>query len=184
MRLSTAAQCWGTQTAVATVTSDERPLRGPMTLFLVRHATAGVRDNHNPNDDQRPLDEFGFRQADAIATLLRSEAIEGVYSSPALRCQQTVSPLAAALDLSVIASAELFEGTSSSRAIEFVRSFAGRSVVLCSHGDIIPDVLRNLEIGGSRLEGRGCAKGSIWSLDNSSERIEAGIYLGPIDVGV
>lgn len=155
-----------------------------MTLFLVRHATAGVRDNHNPNDDQRPLDDLGIRQADAIADVLGTEAIEGVFSSPALRCQQTVAPLATSLQMTVTDSPELFEGTSSSRAIEFVRSFTGRTVVLCSHGDIIPDVLRNLEIGGCRLEGRGCAKGSIWRLDNSTERIEAGTYLGPVDVDV
>jgi len=90
---------------------------------------------------------------------------------------QTVEPLAELLGLSVQVAPELFEGSSSSRSIEFVRSFTGQSVVLCSHGDVIPDVLRSLEVGGSRLDGRGCAKGSIWRLDNSSDRIESGTYL-------
>jgi len=148
-----------------------------VTLFLIRHAVAGVRDNRNPSDDRRPLDAIGIDQAHAIADSWAGGAIEAVFSSPALRCVQTVEPLAASLGLTVNVAPELFEGASTSRSIEYVRSFTGRSVVLCSHGDVIPDVLRNLEIGGSRLEGRGCAKGSIWQLDNSTERIESGSYL-------
>jgi len=103
-------------------------------------------------------------------------AVEAVFSSPALRCVQTVEPLAASLGLEVAIEPGLFEGATRARSLEVVRSFTGRNVVLCSHGDVIPDVLRHLEIGGSRLSGRGCAKGSIWKLDNSTERIESGEY--------
>jgi 8-oxo-dGTP diphosphatase len=148
-----------------------------MTLFLIRHAVAGVRNNQDPADDQRPLDAVGIDQAQAIASGWSGEAIETIYSSPALRCVQTVEPLAASLGLTVQIAPELFEGASRSRSIEFVRAFTGRDIVMCSHGDVIPDVLRNLEVGGSRLDGRGCAKGSIWRLDNSTDRIESGTYL-------
>lgn len=165
-------QCWGTQWTVATVTL--------VMLFLIRHASAGTRNNQNPHDDQRPLDALGHDQAAQIAALFDGEPITEVITSPALRCQQTVAPLAARLGLELTVAPELFEGASSSRSIEFVRSFTGRSVVLCSHGDVIPDVLRSLEIGGSHLDGRGCAKGSIWKLDNSTERVESGSYLGPV----
>lgn len=153
-------------------------------MYLVRHAVAGVRDNSNPHDDQRPLDDVGLAQAAALVDLLGNETINEVHSSPALRCQQTVAPLAERLGLEVTVAPALFEGSSSSRSIEFVRSLTGRSVVLCSHGDVIPDLLRNLEIGGSRLEGRGCAKGSVWCMDNSTERIESGRYLGPVELNV
>lgn len=104
------------------------------------------------------------------------DQVEAIYASPALRCVQTVEPLAAKLGLQVQIAPELFEGGSASRTIEFVRSFTARHVVLCSHGDVIPDVLRTLEVGGTRLNGRGCEKGSIWTLDNSTERIESGSY--------
>lgn len=144
-------------------------------LFLIRHAVAGVRNNHNPADDQRPLDDVGRRQAQTIAHEW-TEPVEAIYSSPALRCIQTVEPLAESLGLQVVVAPELFEGGSQARSMEFVRSFTGRSVVLCSHGDVIPDVLRSLEIGGTRLDGRRCAKGSIWRLDNSTDRIESGTY--------
>jgi len=147
-------------------------------LFLIRHAVAGTRDVRDPRDDQRALDADGRRRANDIGVELAHRGIEAIYSSPALRCQQTVVPLAQALNLEVQPVAELFEGSSSSRSIAFVRSFTERCVVLCSHGDVIPDVLRNLEVGGTRIMGTGCAKGSIWELDNSTDRIESANYLG------
>lgn len=147
-----------------------------VTLYLIRHATAGVRDSHNPRDDQRQLDEYGHNQAQAIADRLGGEPILGIFSSPAIRCVQTVEPLAARLGLRVSIAPELFEGASSSRSIEYLRSFVGQSVVLCSHGDVIPDMLRILEVGGTRLTGRGCAKGSIWALENSTEQVARADY--------
>jgi len=145
-------------------------------LFLIRHAVAGVRSSLDPFDDRRELDDGGRHQAQTIAAEWSCDDVEAIFSSPAVRCVQTVEPLAERLGLQVQIATELFEGASSSRSIAYVRSFTGRSVVLCSHGDVIPDVLRNLEVGGSRLEGRGCGKGSIWSLDNSTDRIESGTY--------
>jgi phosphohistidine phosphatase SixA len=140
-------------------------------LFLIRHAVAGVRNNLDLSDDQRPLDQVGRSQAQTIAEAWTELGIEAIHSSPALRCVQTVEPLAERFQMAVQIAPELFEGASTSRSIEYIRSFTGRSVVLCSHGDVIPDVLRNLEVGGSQLQGRGCAKGSIWQLDNSTDRI-------------
>lgn len=151
-------------------------------MFLIRHGRAGVRNDHSRGDDQRPLDALGRDQAEAIARNWQSGEIEGIFSSPALRCVQTVEPLARRFGLTVEIAPQLFEGASTSRSIEFVRSFTGRSVVLCSHGDVIPDILRMLETGGSRITGRGCAKGSIWMLDNSTERIESATYLGPVSL--
>ena len=155
---------------------SRRGYRFSVPLFLIRHAVAGVRNNSDPSDDRRPLDHVGVRQAQIIADQWTCHDIEAIYSSPAMRCVQTVEPLAARLGLSVQIAPELFEGASPSRSIAYVRSFIGRSVVLCSHGDVIPDVLRNLEVGGSQLQGRGCGKGSIWQLDNSTDRIESGMY--------
>jgi phosphohistidine phosphatase SixA len=167
-RLSTFRSALAASLRVATV--------WPVPLFLIRHAVAGFRASHDPSDDLRPLDAEGHSQAQTIADSWTEHGIEAIYSSPALRCVQTVEPLAQRLGLVIQVAPQLFEGASTSGVIAYVRSFTGRSVVLCSHGDVIPDVLRNLVVGGSRLEGRGCAKGSIWRLDNTTERIESGNY--------
>lgn len=123
---------------------------------------------------------MGEDQAYAIGEELSAHTISAIYSSPARRCIDTVAPLADKLGLDVTITPELFEGATTAQSMAFIRSLTGQTVVLCSHGDVIPDVLRNLEVGGTLLEGRGCAKGSIWQLDNSSERIESGTYLGLI----
>lgn len=139
-----------------------------------------MRNNRDANDAERPLDVLGEDQATAIGVELAQHPISAVFSSPARRCIDTVAPLADQLGLTVTVSAPLFEGATTAESMAFIRSFTGQHVVACSHGDVIPDVLRNLEVGGTLLEGRGCAKGSIWQLDNSSERIESGTYLGLI----
>lgn len=162
------------------VGSDEWLPYGALTLFLVRHASAGVRNNRDANDAERCLDLVGQDQASAIGSELARHSISAIFSSPARRCIDTVGPLADQLGIEVTVAPQLFEGATTADSMAFIRSFTGEHVVACSHGDVIPDVLRNLEVGGTLLDGRGCAKGSIWELDNSSERIESGTYLGPV----
>ena len=49
--------------------------------------------------------------------------------------------------------------------------------VLCSHGDLIPEVLDPLlREGMVIIGGRGCEKGSIWSLDARGRDIVSGTY--------
>lgn len=155
-----------------------------VTLYVIRHARAGVRDRASLSDDLRPLDSVGQGQAQTLASVLLQADIAEVWSSPATRCLETVDPLVRALGLSTQVATELAEGSSSSSVLEFVRSLTGRNVVICSHGDIIPDMLRSLTVGGTRLTGSGCEKGSVWRLDNSTERIESGEYLGPLAASV
>ena len=50
-------------------------------------------------------------------------------------------------------------------------------LVLCSHGDLIPEVLDPLlREGMVIIGGRGCEKGSIWSLDARGRDIVSGTY--------
>lgn len=151
-----------------------------VTLFLIRHASSGNRNNFDPLDYQRPLDTLGKEQAEAVSTKLRERNIDSIYSSKATRCVETVEPLAQHFGITIEIEDALFEGSSSSAAITLVRTLAEREVdgdvVLCSHGDVIPDILRVLATGGTRLHGSGCAKGSIWALDTAGERIDTGHY--------
>jgi 8-oxo-dGTP diphosphatase len=116
-----------------------------VTSVLVRHASAGDRDQWTVEDRLRPLDARGRRQAAALVELLRPLGVRRVVSSPYVRCVETVEPLAAALDLQVEADDRLAEGAGHA-ALELVRE-AG--VVCCTHGDIVEAVL-----------GRGLKKGA------------------------
>jgi 8-oxo-dGTP diphosphatase len=79
-----------------------------LTVELVPHCTSVTRDGWTGSHDVRPLAELGMRQAAALVAAIGT-GIDGIYSSPAVRCRQTVGPLAAAAGLPVRDLAELYE---------------------------------------------------------------------------
>lgn len=150
-----------------------------VTTYLVRHGKAGKRDPDDPHDWHRPLSEKGQRQADRLADLLADLPVERVLSSSALRCTQTVAPLAARRGLVVEVHPALAEGVDTDLTLELLHQLAaeGKDAVLCSHGDVIPDVIRRLGARGLDVSGpRGFEKGSVWTLDHDGERYTRGSY--------
>ena len=148
-----------------------------MTLYLVRHADAGQRDPYSPNDHQRALSEEGWRQAQRIADRLGGRGVTRVLSSPYPRCIQTVEPLAHRLGVEVESYGILAEGADPHRTLALMMALTGTEAVLCSHGDVIPDVLRLLEMSGMIINGRrGNAKGSVWTITSDGGRLVAAHY--------
>lgn len=151
-----------------------------MTLYLVRHGSAGHRNDADPADDDRELDSTGEVQADKLAEWLVHEPITQVLSSPYLRCRQTIEPLAKLLGLSAEVSPDLAEGTALKRSWSLIDALADDDVtaVLCSHGDVIPELIRTAQLRGLHVPGKsGCAKGSVWTLKHwDGDRFATGIY--------
>ena len=155
-------------------------------LHLVRHADAGNRQAWVDDDFQRPLDDFGRMQADAIGAFLAGRPVQRILSSPAVRCVDTVAPLGRALGLPVEAADELSEGSHIADAFELLRSVAAAEgdSVLCSHGDVIPGLLWALAQHGLDIAELGrCKKGSIWELEVSDGRVVGGAYRHPRTYG-
>ncbi len=154
-----------------------------MTLFLVRHASAGSRGSlGHDNDLSRQLDPVGIDQAKALIELLGDRGVTEVYSSQALRCIETVEPLAAHLGVAVIEEASLTEGQSATMAIHLARqlAMADTTAVFSSHGDIIPDMIQTLAREGMVIVGqRAWAKGSTWELVTRGADIVQAKFLGP-----
>lgn len=153
-----------------------------MTIYLVRHGSAGVRRNGDPTDRERHLDEVGLAQAAAIARHLTGvePEVTMVRSSAAARCVETVAPLADALGLDVEVDASLFEGTDVEIAWATVERVAadGVTAALCSHGDVIPELIRRARLRGMDTgTASGCKKGSIWALDWDGDRFATASYL-------
>ena len=155
-------------------------------LYLIRHASAGDRRAWRGNDSERPLDEVGQGQAAAIATALASEQIRRVLSSPSLRCVQTVEPLAARLGLIVEVSAELAEGADGVLTEALVDRLCGEAghSALCSHGDVIPEVIWRLAHRGLNLNATRCKKASIWQLHVTDGAVSHGVYHPPGKLGI
>ncbi len=148
-----------------------------MTLYLIRHADAGKRDPYSPSDHLRGLSEDGLRQAARIADRLADSGVTRVLSSPYPRCVETVAPLAHRLGVEVEAEPVLAEGADGRRTLALMTALAGTEAVLCSHGDVIPDVLRLLAMTGTSINGRRRnAKGSIWAISTDGEALVAAAY--------
>ena len=80
--------------------------------------------------------------------------IRRVLTSPYVRCRQTVEPLAGSLALPVEERPELAEGSTADDVRRLVDSLDGDTAVLCTHGDVVSEVL-----------GEESKKGSTWVLE-------------------
>jgi 8-oxo-dGTP diphosphatase len=150
----------------------------PVTVYLIRHAHAGDRSAWSGDDRLRPLSRRGHAQAEDIARYLGDRPITVVRSSPAIRCLQTVAPLAHVRMCTVESDARLNEGSDAEAALALIDEFVDNEIALCSHGDVIPELIGLLRSKGIPSEGRGCEKGSIWQLDRDGSTIVQATYLG------
>jgi 8-oxo-dGTP diphosphatase len=111
-------------------------------LILLRHAKAEPKSDWPGKDDARPLAERGRRDAAAVAGLLACFAPRAeVFTSPAVRCEQTVRPYAEAARVPVHPSKELhLSRTDNGGCDAFLATVlaAGRPVILCAHRENLP----------------------------------------------
>jgi phosphohistidine phosphatase SixA len=105
-------------------------------VLIIRHAAAGDRDEWEGDDRLRPLDAQGLSQASALAELVDGYEIGRVLSSPAVRCVQTVEPLAQARGLEIEVRDELVEERQGQEGAQLARSLLGEDVALCVHGGL------------------------------------------------
>jgi 8-oxo-dGTP diphosphatase len=136
-----------------------------MSLFLVRHAKAGKRSQWDDDDSLRPLVAEGVRQSEVIAEAIAPLHPTALFSSPFLRCVQTLEPLGKAVGLPIVAHQLLAEGVDFIGTVEWMHTLAD-GAVMCSHGDVIPEVIDALERRGMEVSGfRESRKGSVWVLE-------------------
>lgn len=153
-----------------------------MTVFLVRHADAKSRGNWPHPDETRPLSRKGQDQADGLVDLLLDGTVRRILSSPSVRCVDTVMPLATKLGLKVQKTDTLLEGASTSKAYDLVRHSAREKgdTVLCTHGDLVPELLRLAARDGVSTEDTPrWPKGSTWALHVSGHHLTTARYLPP-----
>ncbi len=149
-----------------------------MAGYVVRHAKAGDRSDWEGDDRLRPLTRSGEKQAEALADVLGKESIDKILSSGYVRCVQTVEPLAIRRKLPVETVRELEEGAGGESVIRLVEQFKGLNVVLCTHGDVVEELLECLIARGLVPRARArMEKGSTWLLDEKEGKITGATYL-------
>lgn len=139
------------------------------TFYVVRHAKAGSRSLWSGDDRRRPLTKKGLKQAEDLVEVFAGLDIGGVFSSPFLRCMQTVEPLAEARKLRVRSESGLAEGHGLVTLYGFFKDAKLDGAVLCTHGDIVWELVRDLVgkrvVPGSHLDADDFDKGSTWVVD-------------------
>lgn len=145
-------------------------------LYIVRHADAGNRSSWTGDDDLRPLSRKGRRQAAGLLEVLATSPVTRLVSSPAVRCVETLDPVAARLGLTVETDRRLAEGSRGDDALALADELAALDDVgvLCSHGDVIPDLLSELKIRGIVFhQDLTWPKGSTWVLSGDTAWTDA-----------
>ncbi len=116
-------------------------------IVLLRHGKAVAHSDWDGADAKRPLQSRGVLQAERVVPALQAFAPKKLITSDAVRCADTLKPLAAALGKKVkktsAISQDAYEnGEAGVRAVVEKRLSKRVSAVLCSHGPVLPELVR------------------------------------------
>ena len=116
---------------------------------MLRHGKALARSEWPGDDDDRPLDMLGQNQAVRMLSIYQVFNLAEIHTSDAIRCYDTVSPMAKSLDLKLIVSGKLSESTfkkDKEKVFEYVKDLLKneKSTLICSHNPILPKLLNKI----------------------------------------
>ncbi|WP_217181986.1 NUDIX domain-containing protein [Streptomyces sp. AC495_CC817] len=127
-------------------------------VIALRHAKALPRSEWEGDDAARPLTDRGRRQAKSIVGPLRAFGVRRIVTSDAVRCVETVAPLAKSLKRTPVKTAKISQdswedGSADLRAVIGKRVRAGKPAVLCSHGPVLPSLLSEIALATGTIHG-------------------------------
>jgi broad specificity phosphatase PhoE len=150
-------------------------------IYLLRHAHAGNKQTWSGPDERRPLSAAGQREAAGLVIQLGAHPITTIVASPALRCQQTIQPLAAYRRLPVTCDQRLRVDATVEQAATLLFRDDLDGVVLCTHGELIGQLLGMLREGGTPISQQArWPKASTWLLRVAGARVTDATYLPPL----
>lgn len=144
-------------------------------LVVLRHGKAMPPEQWDGPDHTRPLLHRGIEQSVSVAHGIAAYGPEKLVSSTAVRCLSTIGPTAAATGLDVKASVTLSQDAydpdgQKVRAAVAKRLAKRQSVVMCSHGPVIPQIIE--------------AAASLGGVTTVSRELRRGANLGTGDYAV
>jgi phosphohistidine phosphatase SixA/8-oxo-dGTP pyrophosphatase MutT (NUDIX family) len=118
-------------------------------LVLLRHGKAVPHEDWDGADATRPLQRRGQQQSERVAPALQAFGPKKLITSDAVRCVDTVRPLAALVGKKVKKTAAISQdayeqGEDHVRAVVLKRLEKRVSAVLCSHGPVLPEIVRQV----------------------------------------
>jgi 8-oxo-dGTP diphosphatase len=153
-------------------------------VYVIRHTKAGERQGWNEPDELRPMSKTGRKQAAKLVASLEHVPFTRFVSSPYLRCLQTMDLFTDRWGIDVDLAPELAEDQPWEFAEAWVIAAAADGpAALCTHGDIMQDLIEGLLARGVPLGGDdevGYRKGTAWRLDVRDGRIIRASYRPPV----
>lgn len=152
-------------------------------ILFVRHGRAYERRNWEGNDNLRPLDKKGRRQAEMLVPMLLPYKPTAIYSALPDRCQLTAAPLADELSLKVQIEPLFSDDAWLSQMTDVQRRFTeivekGGISVIVGQGIIIPDLIAWLSSQGrlpvNEIKAK---KSSVWVLSFTDGELTGADYL-------
>ena len=116
-----------------------------------------------------------------MPALYEGQPFSRLFTSPYVRCVQTLEPLAEVRGITLEPAEELAEGASVGDVLELMLSLAQDGpAALCTHADVLMHAVDELLDAGVRLEGPfGFKKASTWVLEVENRTFSSGHYMPP-----
>jgi 8-oxo-dGTP diphosphatase len=129
----------------------EKGVTSTFALVALRHGQAVPASEWDGPDASRPLTDLGVAEASANVTSIGAWQPRKLITSTAVRCVGTVAPLAASFGLRPAREEGLSQeaheaGLGTVRDIVGKRVRKRRTTVLCSHGPVLPEILREIAL--------------------------------------
>lgn len=148
-------------------------------LILLRHGKAIAREEWEGDDGDRPLAQLGQQQAKRMHAIYLPFAVSEIHSSDAVRCYETVSPIARALSLNLVYWSELSEYAfekDKKAAINVVNDIieSEARAIVCGHNPVIPGIVAKF-IGKKNFKelDHGLLPGEAWILHHRDGEVVA-----------
>lgn len=141
-----------------------------MRIHLVRSASGVDAASWTGPGGARPLSEQGHAEAAGLVEFLRGRSIERLIAAPALRCRETLAPLAKDRDLPVHVDDRFEEGTPIEPALRLLRSL-DEATVVCVERTELSALLIGLMGGAPNRElAERSEPGSSWLIEGDPPR--------------
>jgi exopolyphosphatase/guanosine-5'-triphosphate,3'-diphosphate pyrophosphatase len=141
-----------------------------MRFHLVRSASSVDAASFSGPGGARPLSEQGRAEAAGLVEFLRGHGVERLIAAPALRCRETLAPLAAERKLPIHVDDRFEEGTPIDPALRLLRSLDQTTVVCVDRVELVA-LLAGLMGGAPNRElAERSEPGSSWLVEGDPPR--------------
>lgn len=148
-------------------------------LIFLRHGKAIAREEWEGDDGDRPLAQLGQVQSKRMLSKYLPFAISEIHTSDAVRCYETVAPMARAMSLDMIYWSELSEysfAKDKKAAINVVNDIieSETRAIVCGHNPVLPGIVAKF-IGKKNFKqlDHGLLPGEAWILHHRDGEVIA-----------